>query len=60
LTTTQASVFQLVVPVLAATGGIVFMSESLSWRLVLSSVLILGGVGLVIAGRAEKIPTRNL
>ena len=48
----QAAVLQLCVPVLAAAGGIVFLSEMLSLRLVLASGMILGGVALVIAQRA--------
>jgi drug/metabolite transporter (DMT)-like permease len=48
LSTTQASVVQLVVPVLAAFGGVVFLSEKVSSRLIAASVLILGGVALSI------------
>jgi drug/metabolite transporter (DMT)-like permease len=44
---TAASV-QLSVPVIAAIGGILFLGESLTLRLVLSSVTILGGIALVI------------
>ena len=48
LSTTQAALVQLVVPVLAAGGGILFLAESLSMRLVLSAVMILGGIALAI------------
>jgi drug/metabolite transporter (DMT)-like permease len=48
LTTTQASIVQLVVPVLAAFGGVAFLGEQVSLRLVAASVLILGGVGLAV------------
>ncbi|NIO09875.1 MAG: EamA family transporter, partial [Deltaproteobacteria bacterium] len=51
LTTTRAAAVQLSVPVLAALGGIVLMNEVLSPRLILSSIAILGGLGLVILGR---------
>jgi drug/metabolite transporter (DMT)-like permease len=44
---TAASV-QLSVPVIAAIGGILFLGESLTLRLVLSSAAILGGIALVI------------
>lgn len=54
LTTTQASVVQLMVPVLAAFGGIVFLSEPLSLRLLAASFLILGGVALAIARKANR------
>lgn len=48
--TTAASV-QLTVPVIAALGGVVLLSEPISWRLVLAAVAILGGVAMVIRGR---------
>jgi len=51
LTTTQASVVQLLVPVLAAFGGITFLSEHLTGRLIGASALILGGVVLAVAKR---------
>ena len=51
LTTTSASVLQLLVPVLAAVAGVIFLSEPLGLRLVIASVLILGGVGAVVTGR---------
>jgi len=52
LSSVQAAVLQLCVPVLAAVLGIVFLSEVLSLRLVLASCMILGGVALVIVQRA--------
>lgn len=51
LTVTRAAAVQLSVPVLAAAGGVIFLSEDISFRLVLAAVLILGGVGLSMAGR---------
>lgn len=47
----QAAVLQLSVPVIAGLGGVVLASEVLSLRLVLASVLILGGVLIVIIGK---------
>ena len=47
---TAASV-QLSVPVIAAVGGIVFLGEALTLRLVLCSLAILGGIALVIADK---------
>ena len=44
---TAASV-QLSVPVIAALGGIVFLGEAMTLRLVLAAVTILGGIALVI------------
>ena len=52
ITTTQAAVVQLLVPVLAAIGGIIFISETLSLRLVVASSLILGGVAAAVLKRA--------
>jgi drug/metabolite transporter (DMT)-like permease len=48
LKATHAATVQLSVPVIAALGGIVFLGEPLSPRLVLASVAILGGIVLVI------------
>jgi len=44
----KAATVQLSVPVIAALGGIVFLGEPLTLRLALSSVVILGGIALVI------------
>jgi len=52
LTATQAATVQLCVPVLAAVGGVMFLSEDITKRLLLSAVMILGGIGLVVGGRA--------
>jgi drug/metabolite transporter (DMT)-like permease len=53
LTATRAAMVQLVVPVLAAGGGVAFLGETLSWRLVGSAGLILGGVGLALTARSR-------
>ncbi len=45
---TIAATVQLSVPVLAALGGILFLSEAITLRLLLASALVLGGIGLVI------------
>lgn len=50
----QAGVSQLSVPALAALGGVVFAGELLSPRLIWSSVLILGGILLVLVFRPVK------
>jgi drug/metabolite transporter (DMT)-like permease len=54
LTTTQASAVQLMVPVIAAFGGVAFLSEQVSFRLILGSALILGGVALVVIKVQQK------
>ncbi len=51
LTATRAATVQLIVPVLAALGGVVLLSEDISMRLLLAAAMILGGVGLALAGR---------
>ena len=48
LKATHAATVQLSVPVIAAAGGIVFLGEAISARLVIASVAILGGVALVM------------
>jgi len=48
LKNTSAASVQLSVPVIAALGGIVFLDEPMTLRLVLASVAILGGIALVI------------
>jgi drug/metabolite transporter (DMT)-like permease len=53
LTTTQAAIVQLSVPVLAAWGGVAFLAEDISLRLVLAAALILGGIALAISGRRK-------
>ncbi len=51
LNATRAASVQLSVPVIAALGGILLLSEPLSQRLALASVAILGGIALVIYRR---------
>ena len=55
LTTTQASVAQLTVPVIAAFGGVMFLAEEVTVRLMTASVLILGGVALAITRRKREV-----
>jgi drug/metabolite transporter (DMT)-like permease len=55
LKATHAATVQLSVPVIAALGGIIFLGESLTLRLVLASVAILGGIALVILEK-QSVP----
>jgi drug/metabolite transporter (DMT)-like permease len=48
LKATSAATVQLSVPVIAALGGITFLGESVTLRLVLASVAILGGIALIV------------
>jgi drug/metabolite transporter (DMT)-like permease len=54
LSATLAAVVQLLVPVLAAAGGVLVLGETLSVRLVTASAAILGGLGLAIHGRVSR------
>ncbi len=58
LTATRSAVVQLAVPVLAALGGVVFLAESISMRLLLSTATVLGGVGLALIGRERHTSPR--
>lgn len=49
---TQASVLQLLVPVLAALSGVLVLGEPFGLRLGVASVLVLGGVGLAMRRKA--------
>ena len=51
LSASQAAVVQLLVPVIAALGGVVFVGEAITVRLSVATVLILGGILVVILGR---------
>jgi len=48
ITRTGAAFVQLTVPVLAAAGGVVFIAEPLTQRLVLSSLGVIGGVAIAL------------
>lgn len=50
----QAATVQLSVPILASLAGIVFLGESLSVRMVLASIAVLGGVALVLGGKQGR------
>jgi drug/metabolite transporter (DMT)-like permease len=54
LSPASAASIQLTVPVLAAAGAVVLLGEPLTLRLAITSVVILGGVGLVIAGKKQN------
>lgn len=54
LTTAQASILQLSVPVIASVGGVMFLAEAITSRLVIASVLVLGGIALVLRSRMQR------
>lgn len=51
LSSTQAAVLQLSVPVIAALGGIIFVSEAVTFRLTISAAMVLGGILIVVLGK---------
>jgi len=59
LSTTQAAVVQLLVPVIAALGGVIFVSEVVTFRLIFSATMILGGILMVVLGRYYFVHLRS-
>ena len=53
LSAVQAAVVQLLVPVIATWGGVIFAQEQVSTQFLLSSGLILGGIFAVIAAKMK-------
>ena len=51
LSAIQAAVLQLLVPVIAALGGIIFVAEVITFRLTISATLVIGGILIVVLGR---------
>jgi len=58
LKSTQAAVVQFCVPVLAAIAGVLFLSEQLTLRFIISSVVILGAVSVFVL--SKKKPKRSM
>jgi drug/metabolite transporter (DMT)-like permease len=56
MSATLAATVQLAVPILAAAGGVVFVSEEVSLRLLFAGAAILGGVGMAVLGRRGTGP----
>jgi drug/metabolite transporter (DMT)-like permease len=56
LTSTRAAVVQLAVPILAAAGGVIFLGEIISERLIISATMVLGGIGLALFGGGHRAP----
>jgi drug/metabolite transporter (DMT)-like permease len=54
LTATQAAILQLAVPVIAAFGAVALLHESVSARLAISGLAVIGGIGLVLSDRATR------
>jgi len=54
LQATSAATVQLSVPVIAAVGGVLLLSEPLTLRLVVAGIAILGGIAIVIRAGQKK------
>ena len=54
LTGTAAATVQLSVPVIAAVGGVLLLSEAVTLRLVVASAATLGGVAMVLTQRSRS------
>jgi len=54
LSGTRAATVQLSVPVIAAFGGVVLLSEAVTGRLLIASAATLGGVAMVLTQRQKK------
>jgi drug/metabolite transporter (DMT)-like permease len=59
LTATRAAIVQLAVPLLAAIGGVVLLSENVSARLGISAFMILGGIGVAVIWRRRAHELTN-
>ena len=53
----SAASVQLIVPVLAAAGGILFLGETITLRFLFASIAVLGGIALVVIERERNIGT---
>lgn len=54
LTSTQAAIVQLSVPVIAGIGGLLLLNEPMTQRFVIASVLILGGIAIAILAKTRR------
>ena len=54
LAATRAAMLQLLVPIIAALGGVLMLAEQITLRLVLAGILIMSGVGLTLVFRNRK------
>jgi drug/metabolite transporter (DMT)-like permease len=52
-TAARAAILQLSVPVLAAIGGVILLSENVTIRLLVAAILILGGISLAVFAKKK-------
>lgn len=55
LSINQAAILQLTVPIIAAFGGILFLSEDITAQLIISSLLVLGGIFISLMTNKRSI-----
>lgn len=55
LNVTRAASVQLFVPLIAAAGAVLFLSESITFRLIISALMIVGGIGSHLFVRNRQI-----
>lgn len=58
LSAVQAAVLQLLVPVMAAVGGVLFTDDVITLRLIVAALLVLGGILMVMIGRYYLLTIR--
>ncbi|MDO6564587.1 DMT family transporter [Amphritea sp. 1_MG-2023] len=58
LSAVQAAALQLLVPVIAALGGVIFANDMITLRLLIAALLVLGGIFLIVAGRYYLLQRR--
>ena len=58
LTAARAATVQLAVPAIAAFGGILLLSEPVTFRLLVASAITLGGVALVLSQRSDRTSSK--
>jgi len=56
LTAGRAATVQLSVPVIAALGGVLLLSEQVTTRLIVASGLTIGGIWIVLAQQSRQVP----
>jgi drug/metabolite transporter (DMT)-like permease len=59
LSAMRAATVQLSVPLIAAFGGVVLLSEAITPRLLAASAAILGGIALVLATRSQNVSPKR-
>ena len=56
LTATRSAIVQLSVPIIAAALGVILLGERISLRLLIASILILGGISIAVVFHRDNHP----